>query len=364
MGLDTSAYTASVAIMDEQANLLGEARRRVVARPGAVGVRQSEALFQHIRHLPELMDDPTIAPLFRAGCLKHIAVSGRPRPQPGSYMPVFQAAICAGRLLARATGAAFTELTHQEGHLLAALYDKGPSPELPPQLLFLHISGGTTELIRAQTVTGPPDEFWRQVLFRMDVIGGTLDLKAGQFVDRVAQLLGLGFPGGPALEELAASMTESPLTGQKLSLKVGRPKPGKADGAGRPGQLPDSGSDEDGRCWISFSGPASQVERWVQAGSYRAAEIAGAVQRCLEDGLGQLLQAGLQRYPGWPIWVAGGVAANQGVRRRLSAVAASAQPPVDIQFARPERSSDNAIGLAYAAWLLDHRTGAMAGEPA
>lgn len=278
-------------------------------------------------------------------------------------MPVFQAAICAGRLLAAATGAAFTELTHQEGHLLAALYDQEPTPKLPVQLLFLHVSGGTTELIRAQTVTGPPAESWRQVLFHMDVIGGTLDLKAGQFVDRVAQLLGLGFPGGPALEELAATVTESPI-GQKLSLKVGRLKPGKADGAGRPGQLPDSGSDEDGRCWISFSGPASQVERWVRAGSYRPAEIARAAQRCLEDGLGQLLQAGLQRYPGWPVCVAGGVAANQGVRRRLSAVAASAQPPVDIQFARPERSIDNAIGLAYAAWLLDHRTDGMAGEPA
>lgn len=339
LGLDTSAYTTSIALLDEEGRLVHEARRRLPVAPGERGLRQSEALFRHLLVLPELLEEASARLTGgRAGeealPLLAVAASTAPRPRPESYLPVFRAGERMGRALAAVAGVPFFPLSHQEGHLLAVWYEKQQEEtgrqgfavgagevagEKDGDFLLLHVSGGTTELLhvqpdrRGQTVSG----------FTLEELGGSVDLKAGQFVDRVAVALGLPFPGGPALERLAAAAPSVKLEGHP--------------------RLPVGGRG----LRVSFSGPATQAERWVKRG-VPAAVVAQAVQECLVETLLQLVAAGWEILPQRTLFVVGGVAANGVLRQRL--VEEASRRGAVVHFASPERSTDNAVGVAYGGW--------------
>ncbi len=190
LGLDTSNYTTSAAVFDGEGGC--NAGRLLSVRPGELGLRQSDALFQHVKQLPEQFEK-----LEQGGWLQDIRAVGastRPRAVEGSYMPCFLAGASQGQSLARTLGVPFFSHSHQQGHLAAAAWSAGHLELLDRPFLAWHLSGGTTELLLVR-----PDG----VTVQAEILGGTEDISAGQLIDRTGVRLGLAFPAGKAVDQLS-----------------------------------------------------------------------------------------------------------------------------------------------------------------
>ena len=189
LGIDTSCYTTSVAAADEN-GVLASNRQLLPVQAGARGLRQSEAVFAHIRQLPALYEK-TLTDL----CGRRpdaVCVSAHPRDDETSYMPVFLSGLSFARLAAASFQVPLLTTTHQRGHVRAALEDSGLTAS---PYLALHLSGGTTEVLLMDREE------------QLTLLAGTRDLHAGQLIDRVGVALGLSFPAGPQLDALAMSGT-------------------------------------------------------------------------------------------------------------------------------------------------------------
>lgn len=310
LGVDCSAYTTSLALVDEQEELIWERRRLLPVPEGGLGLRQSEAVFAHIRGLPELWEEGAVR--LEDAPLGAVAAAVRPRPRPDSYMPVFRVSQAAGELIARTLALSFFPYSHQEGHLSAGLWSAG----LPPgRYLAVHLSGGTTELLGVEETAGG--------LLAITALGGGADLHAGQFVDRIGLALGFAFPAGPALEHCARR-------GETGAIRL----PVAVQGTS-----------------ISFSGPASEAQRLLERGC-NGCDLARAVELCIADSLAAALRAVEDSGSYEGILIVGGVAANLFIRERLRR-GLSEKP---LYFAAPEFAGDNAAGLAV---LARRRAGAL-----
>ena len=194
LGIDTSNYTTSAAVYDGEQVL--ENRKHPLPVPkGARGLRQSDAVFHHTRQLPRLLSG-----LLPVEGLRAIGVSVSPRQGEDSYMPCFLAGKGFAEVLGAALSVPVAPFSHQQGHIAAALYSAGQLDLLEERFLAFHVSGGTTEAL----LVSPGGEEGPAV----EIAAASLDLKAGQAVDRVGVALGLPFPCGPALEELALRWPE------------------------------------------------------------------------------------------------------------------------------------------------------------
>ena len=190
LGFDTSNYTTSIAAFDGETGK--NCSRLLEVRPGELGLRQSDALFSHVKRLPELA-----AELFDSVDAREIAaigVSTRPRAVEGSYMPCFLAGVSQARVLAEALGVPLNECSHQQGHIAAACWSGNRMDLLERSHLAWHLSGGTTELLLVEP---------EGLELNASRIGGTTDLSAGQLIDRTGQMLHLDFPAGKALDRLS-----------------------------------------------------------------------------------------------------------------------------------------------------------------
>lgn len=307
LGIDTSAYTSSLAIVDQDEKLLIDQRRALPVKEGSLGLRQSEAVFAHLNNLSELLDDGQAKIDGRA--LKAVAAATKPRPVEGSYMPVFKVGEAFGSLMARTMGLFYFNTTHQEGHVMAGLW----SAAVPEgKYLVLHLSGGTTEIISA--------EEWKPGHLKIELLAGSSDLNAGQFIDRIGRMMNLPFPAGPELEKLALKSTN-------------------ADFA-----LPVAVKDSE----ISFSGPASCAERMLQNGCEKP-ELARAVEKCIADSLCQALcNLALENEAYDGLITVGGVTANRYIRTRIK----DGLPGWSFYNAEPAYASDNAVGIAVQASRL------------
>ena len=142
LALDTSNYTTSAAVFDGRE---GENVGRLLqVRPGELGLRQSDALFQHVKQLPQLMEQ--LASQGRLENIQAVGASTRPRAVEGSYMPCFLAGTSQAQCLAYTLGVPFFAFSHQQGHLAAAAWSAGRLDLLEGPFLAWHLSGGTTEL--------------------------------------------------------------------------------------------------------------------------------------------------------------------------------------------------------------------------
>jgi N6-L-threonylcarbamoyladenine synthase len=319
LAFDTSCYTTSLAILDNEGRLLADKRRPLPVERGECGLRQSEALFQHTRVLPGLLEE-ALRGLPRQA-VAAVAASSRPRPRDGSYMPVFLAGSQAARLLSLAWDCPCRYFSHQEGHIAAALWSLGLNWHEP--FVAAHLSGGTSELLLVRPRPGG---------FDLEIAGGS-DLPAGQFIDRVGVALGLPFPAGPALEQLALS---APAASIKLK--------GSLKGAE-----------------MSFSGPESAAQRLISQGADSAA-LARAVFDNIGHSLARALQAVAAAHGCTQALITGGVAANSLIRARTEQEAHG----LEVHFATPAYAGDNAVGLTLlaAAQLAGGEAGAGAGEGA
>ncbi|WP_258359212.1 O-sialoglycoprotein endopeptidase [Moorella sulfitireducens (nom. illeg.)] len=307
LGIDTSAYTCSVAIVSDDGQVLTAHRRLLPVPRGERGLQQGTAVFHHVQILPEILT--LTFDSIPATRLKGVAAATRPRPVAGSYMPVFTVAAGQGRILAAALQVPFLATTHQEGHIAAGLWSAGWHPCDP--FMAVHLSGGTSEILVVSRKSGG---------FNIKKLGGTLDLHAGQLIDRVGVLMGLEFPAGPQLELLARQAHEEGEKKVRLTSAV-------------------RGYN------FSFSGPASQAERLLAAGADRAA-VARAVEQCIANTLERVLRAAIVATGIKDILIVGGVAANDYLRRRLRHRLEHRAIGAKLYFAAPEHSADNAIGVA------------------
>ena len=296
LGLDTSNYTTSVALFDGQSGK--NTGRLLEVRPGELGLRQSDALFQHVKWLPELLER-----FAGERDIQAVGASTRPRAVEGSYMPCFLAGESQGRGIAAALGVPFYAHSHQQGHLAAAAWSAGQLELLDAPFLAWHLSGGTTELLLVRP------EGWTVTA---EIIGGTSDLSAGQLIDRTGVLLGLPFPAGKALDELymQADVCHEP----RVKLKD---------------------------LTFSLSGMENQVKALKEEGE-KPANIARFALDAVFHVVVRATQEAQKRYPGLPVLCSGGVASNSQLRPWLASYGAI--------FAEPQYSTDNAMGIAILTW--------------
>ena len=364
LGIDTSCYTTSVAIMDEAGALLGEARQILSVRPGRCGLQQSEMVFQHTRNLPRLMEEAVgqvigcvktgagsvangvsvadeastagasgLAGLAAAGYeLAAIGVSGYPRPLEGSYMPAFLAGLSVARSVAAVTGAQLEVISHQENHLEAGLWSAG-GPDVD-RFLLLHASGGTTDVLLA--------ERQQNGRYRITEVGGSMDLHAGQFVDRIGVALGLQFPTGPALEALAEkALARTAEVSASVSEQSVASVSEAGAGAAPMVELPVSVR----KLQVSLSGPCTAALRKLEAGAEPAA-LALGVEHALAETFARVLRNGAQEYRVRDVLLVGGVGSNNYIRQHVEQKLAKLRYPVRLWVPEGRFSCDNATGCA------------------
>ena len=196
LAIDTSNYTTSVAVLSVEGELIANLKRPLRVKAGERGLRQSDAVFAHTVNLPDIMAE---ARGYLAGRkVVAVGVSEKPRNREGSYMPCFLSGVAAAESVAAALGSPVYKFSHQCGHIMAAVYSSKNYKVLDGDFMAYHISGGTTELV----TVSPTDR-----AFLAETVGGTADVNAGQLIDRVGVYMGLPFPSGKFIEELALQNT-------------------------------------------------------------------------------------------------------------------------------------------------------------
>lgn len=292
LGIDTSNYTTSVALADETGAIVGFVKKLLPVAEGAAGLRQSDAVFHHTVQLPALIES------LGAQTLTAVGYSAKPRDAEKSYMPCFLAGASVARSIASLAGIPAYPLSHQKGHLAAALYSAGRCDLIGGKYLAFHVSGGTTDLVLADGET-------------IVQIGGTADLNAGQAIDRIGLAMGLTFPCGPALEKLAAGHTA-----KKPRVSV-----------------------RERTCHLS--GLENQAKQMLAA-DVPMGEVAAYTLRFIGDTLAAMTEAARTAYGrDLPVLYAGGVMSNRYLQERLAADGAL--------FAEAKYSADNAAGIALLA---------------
>ena len=301
IGIDTSNYTTSIACYDGHG---GENCSQLLpVKQGELGLRQSDAVFAHIKSLPELSG--RLFSHIQGQKIGAVAVSTRPRAVEGSYMPCFMVGYSHGKMLSDAFGVPLVEVSHQQGHVAASLWSAGRLDLMDQPHLAWHLSGGTTELLLVE-----PEG--KNV--RCQRIGGTTDISAGQLIDRTGVMLQLPFPAGKHLDALSqeAAMTEV--------FKVKCPE-----------------------MEFSLSGVQNKVQQFHEKNGIPR-ETAGYALRCVAEAVYRATANALKAYPGLPVVFSGGVASNSMLRQKLELL-----KPI---FAQPQFSTDNAMGVAVLARRL------------
>ncbi len=299
MGLDTSNYTTSVAAFDAATGALWQVKQLLPVKAGELGLRQNDAVFHHVKQLPALLEQlfaesGTVAP-------DAFGVSDRPMEAEGSYMPCFLAGEGTARALAAAAAKPLYRFTHQQGHVMAALYGAERLPLRHKPFLAFHVSGGTTEALLVKPHA--------ETIISCTSVARSLDLKAGQLIDRVGGLLGLPFPAGPALDKLSQEADATRL-----------PKPSM-----------------EGAC-CHLSGVENQCRRMIADGA-QPSEAARFCLLSVESALIAMTEQLLAQYGDLPVVYAGGVMSNTLLRAAL-------QERFNGIFAPPVYSADNAVGIA------------------
>ena len=298
LGFDTSNYTTSIAFYGEKQAL--NCSQLLPVREGELGLRQSDAVFHHVKSLPELSG--RLFSNLASRDIGIVGVSTRPRAVDGSYMPCFLVGQSHAVAIANLLRVPLFECSHQQGHVAAALWGAGHMELMDAPHLAWHLSGGTTELLLIE-----PEG--KNV--KCTKIGGTTDISAGQLIDRTGNLLSLPFPAGKHIDALSknAELSETFCA--------------KCDGFS-----------------FSFSGVQNKVQKFHEVQG-NPEETAAYALRCVCATVVKATKNAMKEYSGLPVVFSGGVSSNSMLR------AAAAE--LDPIFAPPEFSTDNAMGVAILA---------------
>lgn len=308
LGIETSCDETGVALYDSERGLLAHALHSQVALHADYGgVVPELASRDHVRRTLALSREV----LARAG-VKLAAIDAVAYTAGPGLAGALLVGAGFGASLAHALGKPALPIHHLEGHLLSPLLAR-PAPDFP--FVALLVSGGHTQLMR---VGGVGD---------YELLGDTLDDAAGEAFDKSAQLLGLGYPGGPAVAALAAAG-----------------KPGRCS---LPRPMMRSGNLD-----FSFSGLKTAVLTAVRGaldGEQVRADLAAELQEAITEVLAVKAMAALEQTDLSQLVVAGGVGANRRLRERLDTAAAARGCRV---FYPPfELCTDNGAMIAFAGLL-------------
>ncbi|MBE6587243.1 MAG: peptidase M22 [Ruminococcaceae bacterium] len=302
LGIDTSNYTTSVAVVDRDGNVLANLKKLLPVKEGERGLRQSDAVFHHTVQLPLLFE---AAKEFTEGRkIVAVGVSMRPTDREGSYMPCFLAGASAAGGLCLGAECRQYGFSHQCGHIMAALYSSESQHLIGKPFAAFHVSGGTTDILLCT-----PGEGERP--FTVERVGGTLDINAGQAIDRAGVYMGLKFPAGAFLERLAREYSGKPKR-EKICVKG---------------------------LSCNLSGLENKASAMYDNGASRE-EVAAFVIDFIKRTLIRLTENLREEYKDIPIVYAGGVMSCGIIKEELSGFGS---------FALPAFSADNAAGTALLA---------------
>ena len=298
IGLDTSNYTTSCAICNTEGKILENIKLLLPVKAGEKGLRQSDAVFSHIKNFQKVSDI-----LKEKQCTYEfiaIGYSAYPRDNEGSYMPCFLVGQAIAEMVSALLNIPSYRFSHQGGHIQAALYSG--CADLSEDFVAFHVSGGTTEVLYVSPDTNG---------FKINKIGCCNDLHAGQVIDRVGVSLGLNFPCGRAMEELALEYGDS----------IPKPKT----------------SVEGFSC--NLSGLENLAKKlFIQTNSPHA--TSRYVFEFIADTIIKITGNLRNTYKNIPIVYAGGVMSNSLIKNKIQSSFKN------VYFAKPEFSTDNASGVA------------------
>ena len=299
LGIDTSNYKTSVALVDSDENIVYDGRIFLEVREGTLGLRQQDALFQHISNLPKLLDEAIRAA--SDGKIIGAAASNKPRPVEGSYMPCFLAGENQAKVIAPLLDTEAQFFSHQEGHLEAARRFTGLKNK--EKFVFFHFSGGTTEILRYNHG-------------KIEIMGESEDISFGQLLDRIGDKLGFRFPAGEMMDRIALSFNAQGEYRNKLpKIKVYGLKFNLSGIETAAGKLVDEIPKEE-LAYMLFERILECIKKIV-------------MNSCEESGLKDVL-------------FSGGVSSSEFIREGMKGF-----DECNIYFADPGLSSDNAIGIAF-----------------
>lgn len=307
LGIDTSNYTTSVAIYDDVGNSIISKKKLLPVKEGEKGIRQSDAVFHHTVQLPELINE-----LYNeCRCnISGVGVSVKPCNEEDSYMPCFLSGISVAVALSSALNIPLYRFSHQDGHIMSALFSAGCLDFINQDFIAFHISGGTSQALYVK-----PDNKY----FKTLKVSDSLDLKAGQAVDRVGLMLGLKFPCGPELEKLALDSKN-----ELQNIKVYR----------RDGMFSLSGVENKCKQMLDKNEKPEDIALYCLSYIYSA----------IDDTVAELLN----KYGVHPLVFSGGVMSNKIIRNKL-------ESKYNSYFAEPQFSADNACGIAVLAAICNKR---------
>ena len=298
LGFDTSNYTTSIAYFDGIEGV--NCSKLLPVKQGELGLRQSDAVFAHIKSLPELSG--RLFSDIQLDTVTAVGVSTRPRAVEGSYMPCFMVGYSHAKMLSDAFRVPLVEVSHQQGHVAASLWSAGCLELMDEPHLAWHLSGGTTELLLVEPVG-------KNV--KCTKIGGTTDISAGQLIDRTGQLLQLPFPSGKHLDAISGEAQMKDVFRVKCS-----------------------------DMQFSLSGVQNKVQQFHETNGNNA-ETAAYALRCVAKAVYLATEQALKAYPGLRVVFSGGVASNSMLRNVIA--------PLNPIFSQPQFSTDNAMGVAVLA---------------
>lgn len=298
LGIDTSNYTTSAALFNSESGEVFHKRRLLKVKQGELGLRQADAVFQHTIALPEIIKELCAEAQLKPDI---ISVSVKPDETSGSYMPCFMTGKCVADSMGSVFNVPVKYFSHQAGHIAAALYSAKRLDLINGEFIAFHVSGGTTQAVKVK-----PDS---TRVFLLECVSSSLDLKAGQAVDRVGKMLGIPFPSGKQLDLLS-----------RQSTKEYKIKPFMKDGC------------------CSLSGVQNKCEKMLSDGEPKE-DIAKYCIDYITAGLREMTVSLLKENPCLPVVYSGGVMSNSLIRERFS-------QQFNAVFAENGLSSDNAVGIA------------------
>lgn len=305
LGIDTSNYTTSIALVDNNYNMVTDKKIQLSVKPGERGLRQSLALFKHVENLPVLIESAFNE--IDTGLIRCISVSSRPRPQEGSYMPVFKGAQSFGQVIAASLKADYYEFSHQEGHIEAVKFNS--QIKNCTSFLALHLSGGTTEILKADDMNPG---------YHIEIVGGTKDISIGQLIDRIGVALGMAFPAGREMDQIACASSNNKMRSLMKDIYI---------------------KDTE----MNLSGVETHCMRLIQSGCDKNELIQNLFEK-ISKSLYQVISQAVKDTGLKLVFLAGGVSASRFVRNKLAEYFMNTD--IRIVFGEEAYSTDNAVGIA------------------
>ena len=304
IGIDTSCYTTSIAAITLNREIVFNEKIMLNVKNGERGLRQSDAVFQHIKNFGEISERLKKHIHKKGYKVEMICASAKPRDVEESYMPVFEVGKNFAKTMAAIFDCDMLETTHQENHIAASLY--GCDKEDLERFISVHMSGGTMEIL----LTEKGDKG-----YKTEIVGGTKDISFGQLIDRVGVKMGYDFPAGKYVDENALLCKEEVASGLKTSVKDG---------------------------YMNISGLENQVYKLMEEKDKYY--VSKAVMNAAIKSLEKALRFVCDKYSIEDVVFVGGVASSKYISEKLSKKLQ--RNNINSFFTDAAYSSDNACGCA------------------